>query len=60
MKNGENLMLIALVVLPLVAAICLGLFLRSVMGGGRRWPLWLIGMVASCVLWSIVFPGVPP
>jgi predicted Na+-dependent transporter len=60
MKNGENLMLIALVVLPLVAAICLGLFLRSVMNGGRRWRLWLIGMLASYVLWGIIFSGESP
>jgi hypothetical protein len=57
MKNGENLMLIELVVLPLVATICLGLFLRSVMNGGRRWPLWLVGVVVSCVLWGLVFSG---
>jgi uncharacterized membrane-anchored protein len=55
--NGENLTLITLVGLPLVAAIFLGLFLRSIMNGGRTWPLWLIGVVIACVVWVIVFEG---
>ena len=55
--NSEDLTLLALVVLPLVAAIFLGLFLRSSMNGGRTWPLWLTGAVVSCVVWAILFEG---
>ena len=58
--TGQGLMLIALVVLPLMAAIFLGLFLRSLLDRGRRWPLWLLGVVGCCVLWGIVFSGGGP
>jgi hypothetical protein len=56
--NAPNLF-IPLVGLPVVAAICLGFFMRSLVNGGRGWPVWLVGMVVSCVLWGLVFSGTP-
>ena len=35
--RGENLLFLALVALPLVVAICLGLSVRALAGWGSRW-----------------------
>lgn len=53
--SAETLTFMALVGLPLVAAIFLGLLMRVLLGGGSAWPVWLVGVVASCVLWGLVF-----
>jgi len=42
------------------ATVWLGLLARAfVDGGGNRWPLWLILLVATGVIWYSVFMGVP-
>jgi hypothetical protein len=48
-----------LVVLPVLAAVWLGLLARALVGGVRRWPLWLILLVVSGGIWYFTFTGVP-
>jgi hypothetical protein len=56
--SAQTLTFTALVGLPLVAAIFLGLLARVLVGGGSAWLVWLVGVIASCVLWGLVFWGV--
>jgi hypothetical protein len=35
------------------------LLARAFVGGGRRWPLWLILLVVSSGVWYYTFTGVP-
>jgi hypothetical protein len=53
--SAEDLLFMALVGLPLVAVIFLGLLVRVLVGGGKVSPVWLVGVVACCVLWGLVF-----
>jgi hypothetical protein len=53
--SAETLTFAALVGLPLVAAVCLGLLVRAILSGGRSWLLWFIAVVTSCVVWSATF-----
>ena len=58
--SGENEAAVVLLVLPVFATVWLGLLARAfVDGGGNRWPLWLILLVATGVIWYSVFMGVP-
>jgi hypothetical protein len=49
--SHENLLFTALVALPLAVAVCLGLFVRSLVGRGRTWPLWLFAAVVLGGAW---------
>jgi hypothetical protein len=49
--RGENLFLLALVGLPLAVAVCLGLFVRSLMGWSSRWWVWLWAAVVLSANW---------
>jgi hypothetical protein len=58
--SGENQAVVVLVVMPVFAAVWLGLLARAfVEGGGNRWPLWLVLLVATGVIWYSVFTGTP-
>ena len=50
--SAEDLMFAALVGLPLAVAVCLGLFVRSLLSGGRTWVLWLVVGAALSALWA--------
>jgi hypothetical protein len=50
--SAETLTFAALVGLPLAVAVCLGLFVRALLGGGRTWVLWLVVGVALGALWT--------
>jgi hypothetical protein len=54
-----NMTIFLLVALPVLATVWLGLLARAFVGGGRRWPLWLILLVVSGGIWYYTFPGVP-
>jgi hypothetical protein len=49
--RGENLLLLALVGLPLVVVVCLGLFVRSLAEGSSKWWLWLWAAVVLGANW---------
>ncbi len=55
----ENLLFMALVGLPLAVAVCLGLSVRSVVGGGRRWWLWLWAAVVLVANWFLLVSESP-
>jgi hypothetical protein len=55
--NTQNLTIPALIGLPVAGAYCLALLVGSVMNGGRWWPMWLVALVVSCLLWALVFSG---
>jgi hypothetical protein len=57
--STENLTFAMLVGLPLVAAVSLGLLMRTLVGGGRGWPVWLVVLAASCVVWGYYFSETP-
>jgi hypothetical protein len=50
--SAENLMFAALVGLPLAAAVCLGLLVRSLLSGGRTWVVWLVVGATLSALWA--------
>ena len=56
--RSENLLFLALVALPLVVAVCLGLFVRSLVGHGRTWWLLLACAVVFGVIWYEYLLGV--
>jgi hypothetical protein len=56
--RSENILLLALVALPLVVAVCSGLFVRSLVGHGRTWWLLLAGAVVLGVVWYVYVLGV--
>jgi hypothetical protein len=54
--SSENLTLTMLVVLPVVAAVCLGFLVRELIDGGVRvWALWLLLLGLTCVVWGYYF-----
>jgi hypothetical protein len=55
--RSENLLFLALVALPLAAAVCLGLFVRSLLGHDRTWWLLLLGAVVLGVVWYVYLLG---
>jgi hypothetical protein len=57
MSRGEHITFVALVGLPLGGTVCLGLFARSLVGGGRTWPVWFIGAALCYLLWGFYFLG---
>jgi hypothetical protein len=56
--RSENLFFLALVALPLVVAVCLGLSVRTLVGRGSRWWLWLWAAVVLSVFWYVYLLGV--
>jgi hypothetical protein len=51
---------VMLVLLPVAAAIVLGLLVGSLVAGGRgRWWVWLLLLVGICLLWAYYFSGTP-
>ena len=58
--SAETLTFATLVGLPLAAAVGLGLFVRSLVGRSRAWPLWLVAVGVCSLLWAIAFSRVTP
>ncbi len=57
--SDENLLFLALVALPLVVAVCLGLSVRTLVGRGSRWWLWLWAAVVLGANWLFLVSGAP-
>jgi hypothetical protein len=59
--SSENWsLLLALIGLPVLAAVCLGMVARAfVEGGGNHWGIWLAFLGAICAVWVIVFRLTP-
>lgn len=57
--KAENLTFAGLVMLPLAVAVCLGLSVRSVVGHGRTWWLWLLVAVVLGAVWYFLVSGAP-
>jgi hypothetical protein len=55
--SDENLHFIALIALPLAVAVCLGLSVRSLVGHGRTWWLWLLVAVILGAVWFFLISG---
>jgi hypothetical protein len=55
--SRETLTIITLIGMPVLAASCLGMLVRSLVGGGRSWVLWLLVLAALCATWLYVFTG---
>ena len=56
----EGWTVLALVLLPVVAVISLGFLARAfVEAGGNHWPLWLVVLVLSGVVWFYVITDTP-
>jgi hypothetical protein len=56
----EDLTVVMLVGLPLAAVVCLGLLVRTFVNGrGRGWPIWLVVLTISCVVWGYYFSETP-
>ena len=56
----DNLTFAGLVVLPVAVAVCLGLFVRSLVAPhGRTWWLWLLVAVVLGVVWYLLVSGAP-
>ena len=52
--------LVALLVLPLLAVVCLGMLMRTyVEGGGYHWGLWAFFFVLLCGVWVLLFRLTP-
>jgi hypothetical protein len=57
--RSEILPFLALVALPLVVVVCLGLFVRSLAGRGSRWWVWLWAAVVLGANWLFLVSGAP-
>jgi hypothetical protein len=58
--SSEVWPLLALVVLPLLAVVCLGMLSRAFAdGGGYHWGIWAVGFVVFCGLWVLVYRLTP-
>jgi uncharacterized membrane protein YhaH (DUF805 family) len=59
--SSEARVILALIVLPVVAVISLGLLARAfVDAGGGHWPLWLLVLALSGGVWLYVFTTESP
>jgi hypothetical protein len=56
--RSEILPFLALVALPLVVVVCLGLSVRTLVGRGSQWWLWLWAAVVLGVFWYVYLLGV--
>ena len=57
--SSESVTIIALVVMPVLAALCLGMLVRALVDVDRSWVGWLVVLAAFCALWLYVFTGPP-
>jgi hypothetical protein len=58
--SSEVLPLVALVVLPVLAVVCLGMLMRAYADeGGYHWALWAICFVVVCGIWVLLFRLTP-
>jgi hypothetical protein len=56
----EGWTILALILLPVLAVICLGFLARAfVEAGGSNWPLWLVVMALSVGAWLYVVTETP-
>ena len=55
--SDDNLHFMALIALPLVVAVFLGLSVRSLVGHGRTWWLWLLVAVVLGAVWFFLISG---
>ncbi len=53
--NTQDLIIPALIGLPVAGAYFLAFIVASVINGGRSWPLWLLLLVVCCVLWGLAY-----
>jgi drug/metabolite transporter (DMT)-like permease len=51
----QDLIIPALIGLPVAGAYFLAFIVASVINGGRSWPLWLLLLVVCCVLWGLAY-----
>ena len=57
--SSNSVTMIALVGIPVLAALCLGMLVRSLVDSGRSWVVWLVVLAAFCAIWLYVFTGPP-
>ena len=57
--SSNSVTMIALVGIPVLAALCLGMLVRSLVDSGRFWVVWLVVLAAFCAIWLYVFTGPP-
>jgi hypothetical protein len=55
--SSQDVTMIALVGIPVLAALCLGMLVRALVDGGKTWVVWLVVLAAFCALWLYVFTG---
>ncbi len=55
--SSNSVTMIALVCMPVLAALCLGMVVRSFVDSGRSWVLWLLVLAGICAIWLYVFTG---
>ena len=55
--SDQDLAIVVLVGVPLVVAACLGLFVRSLVGWGRTWPLWAFAAAVLTAVWFYFLSG---
>ena len=55
--SSESVTIIALVGMPVLVALCLGMVVRALIDGGRSWVVWLLVLAALCAIWLYVFTG---
>ena len=51
--------MIALVGIPVLAALCLGMLVRALVDVDRSWVVWLVVLAAFCALWLYFFTEPP-
>ena len=51
--------MLALVVIPVLAALCLGMLVRALVDVDRSWVVWLVVLAAFCALWLYLFTEPP-
>lgn len=57
----EGWTVLALILLPVLAVISLGVLARAfVDSGGSNWPLWLVVLALTCGAWFYVFTAETP
>jgi hypothetical protein len=55
--SAEHIAFAALLGLPLGGTVCMGLFVRALVDGGRTWPVWFFGAALCYLVWGIYFVG---
>jgi hypothetical protein len=57
--SSQDVTMIALVGIPVLAALCLGMLVRALVDGGKTWVVWLVVLAAFCAIWLYVFTEPP-